>query len=88
MFVLMMNPVRGRCEDNVPVVRSESRETLDALLESDRVQPRYTTDDGYHRAFKRESLLFDYNYPYSRFEGVRELTARDARRWHRLPEVP
>lgn len=87
MFALIMNPVRGRCEDRHPVVRSESREALESLLVSDRVQPRYTTDDGYHRAFKRDSPLYDYNYPYSRLEGVQEMTERDARIWRRLPLI-
>jgi hypothetical protein len=39
MFILYMNPMRGRCEDMEPVARAETAEELQALVKRERCEP-------------------------------------------------
>jgi hypothetical protein len=45
-WVLILNDMRGRCEDMRPVARAETKEALLAFLEHERVEPY--KDDGMH----------------------------------------
>jgi len=63
MFVLVLNPMRGRMEDQHIVARASTREALIAFLARERVEPYTDVESGYtwRRSFRRDGPLVWYN---------------------------
>jgi hypothetical protein len=61
MFVLQLNPMTSNAENVVPVVRAETREAIEALLNSETVEPY--TDGQWRKVFRQGGMLEWYNPP-------------------------
>jgi len=75
IYKLVMNPMRGRCEDRRIAVAAYSEQPLRALLESEKVEPykdpgpgghgnELTSDYSFHKVFRPAGLLEWYNPPH------------------------